>query len=228
MSSALRVIPAAISLAQAASSMIRGLGRIWAWTDRGRLSTRRGSNRPVIHSHSMRSTKNPRMWSMRWALPFALSGWPNRVRLWLCPAHCPIVAVSVSATYSAAMSRVHRSGVPASGYRSAAQRRAIRMTENRPRTVAGSNVDSRRHRSAQSRHGGGTDSSVSAQGPRLRLRSGSAATVCRIRCQSRSLGIHGACSTRRTRPCLGRRPRRPDCPRRTGLRSRRPSSTRNS
>lgn len=53
MSSRLRVMPAAISLAHAASSMIRGLGPICACIDGGRMSTRRGPNRPVIHSHSI-------------------------------------------------------------------------------------------------------------------------------------------------------------------------------
>jgi hypothetical protein len=70
-----------MSLAHDASSMILGFGPIWARRDRGILITRRGSKRGLIHSHSMRSQKNPRMLSMRAALPPGAMGWPKRLRL---------------------------------------------------------------------------------------------------------------------------------------------------
>ncbi|BET45049.1 hypothetical protein RGQ21_00310 [Kitasatospora aureofaciens] len=49
--------------------MILEFGPIWARRDRGMLITRRGSKRGLIHSHSMRSQKNPRMLSIRAARP---------------------------------------------------------------------------------------------------------------------------------------------------------------
>jgi hypothetical protein len=65
-----------MSLAQDASSMIRGFGFICARSESGRLSTRRGSNLASIHSNSTRSQKNPRRLSMRLAIPDAASGRP--------------------------------------------------------------------------------------------------------------------------------------------------------
>ena len=56
-----------MSLAQDASSMIRGFGFIWARSERGRLSMRRGSNFASIHSNSIRSQKKPRRLSMRFS-----------------------------------------------------------------------------------------------------------------------------------------------------------------
>ena len=68
---------------------------------------------------------------------------------------------SVSATYSAAMSRVYLSGDSASGCFSAAYRPAMSRTENMLRSVPGSYVAIVRQRCTQPNHSAGTVAKVS-------------------------------------------------------------------